>query len=108
MSSFWQAVAEVFERDGLSAKGIGDYYDREIVWSKGAVIPGLDSDQWRRDAFGSTMLRSEYGNCWSFFGWEIDHIIPRERGGSDDLSNKQPLQWSNNRSKADKMPKIAS
>jgi HNH endonuclease len=108
MSDFWQAVAEASERDGFSVKGFQNYYEREMVWLKGAMVPGQDPSEWRRDAFGSLMLKSEYGNCLNFYGWEIDHIVPLNKGGSDLLNNKQPLQWSNNRRKADKTPTAAS
>ena len=50
------------------------------------------------------MKFDEHGNPDSCFGWEIDHIIPRSQGGSDDLSNLQPLYWINNREKCEEYP----
>ncbi len=49
------------------------------------------------------MQRSKHGQIVQY-GWEIDHIKPVALGGSDDLSNLQPLQWENNRTKGDEYP----
>jgi len=71
------------------------------VWAKGRPIPGFSPDIWRWDSHGSVIRRSDYGDCNSEYGWEIDHIWPASLLGSEGLENKQPLNWRNNRSKGD-------
>lgn len=73
----------------------------EAVWQKGTPEPGYES--FRKDACGASMLRSNYGKTEKW-GWEIDHIKPVSAGGTDELSNLQPLQWENNRKKGDRYP----
>lgn len=73
----------------------------EAVWSKGT--PELAYASFRKDTCGASMQRPAYGKTGRW-GWEIDHIKPVSLGGTDELSNLQPLQWENNRHKADKWP----
>lgn len=76
----------------------------QIVWNKGRPIPGHNSAEWRHDTCGAAIQRSQHGDTSSKYGWEIDHIKPVSKGGTDDVSNLQPLQWSLNRDKADMFP----
>ncbi|HIP78015.1 MAG TPA: HNH endonuclease, partial [Kiloniellaceae bacterium] len=50
------------------------------------------------------MRYADHGDHQSKFGWEIDHIRPVSKGGSDRLDNLQPLYWENNRRKGDTYP----
>jgi hypothetical protein len=70
----------------------------EAVWAKGTPEPGYAS--FRKDQCGASMKRDRYGKTEQW-GWEIDHKKPVSAGGSDDLSNLQPLRWENNRAKGD-------
>ncbi len=78
--------------------------DQRLVWAKGIIVPSYDERDWRRDRCGAWMKFSDHGNTNSQFGWEIDHMYPASLGGSNQLSNLQPLQWQNNRAKGDAYP----
>jgi len=77
---------------------------KSAVWRKGRPITGHDPAIWRSDRCGHTMKYTDHGNENSKFGWEIDHIRPVSKGGSDNLDNLQPLYWENNRKKGDTYP----
>jgi hypothetical protein len=70
------------------------------VWSKGEVDPRYSAAVYRKDVYGSWMKRENYGTLGQY-GWEVDHIKPVAAGGTDELSNLQPLYWENNRRKGD-------
>lgn len=73
----------------------------ELVWRKGIKVNGYDPVVIRQDVYGSLMSRNEYGNRQSTLGWEIDHVIPSSKGGSDDITNLRPLNWKNNARRQD-------
>ncbi len=82
------------------------------IWSKGQIVEGYDSAKIRKDACGAWILRDQYGQPESRYGWEIDHIVPQkvlqEKGVSqnkiDDIHNLRPLNIGNNLSKSDSYP----
>ena len=62
-------------------------------------IRGKDPDKYRQDPYGSHMYKPSYGKS-SEMGWEVDHIKPQSKGGSDATKNLQALNTSLNRSKS--------
>ena len=86
---------------------LGDFFFKAI-WEKASPILGEDSTRFRRDDEGNRIEWAHYGNRDKETGWEIDHIMPVAKGGSDDISNLRPLQWKANVMKSDNVGGLMS
>ena len=82
------------------------------VWEKATKVEGVDSNLWRKDIAGAWISRKYYNNDYSEYGWEIDRIKPMTGRGtqysSKETVNLQPLQWQNEKSKADNYPSFST
>lgn len=74
------------------------------VWKLAKPIRGKDPDSVRQDPYGDEIHKEDYGKT-SKYGWEIDHITPESRGGSDSTRNLQALRTVTNREKGDSLVK---
>ena len=77
---------------------------KDAVWNKARIIRGKDPGKYRKDPYGNEMYYESYG-LDSEKGWEIDHIKPKARGGSDSTVNLQALNTRTNRQKGDSLKK---
>lgn len=67
-----------------------------------------------QDCFGTYIYREDFNDyttkrLWKedqnhyYFGWNIDHILPTSKGGTDDNNNLEIMHFKNNQMKSDKI-----
>ena len=77
-----------------------DHEKLSKIWNKGKTDPNNKPTVYRKDVCGAWIRWEDYGKN-SRFGWNVDHIVPEARGGTDHIDNLQPLHWENNARKSD-------
>ncbi len=77
---------------------------KQNVWDKAKKVRGKDPAKYRQDPYGNTMHYDSHGKG-SAMGWDVDHIKPKAKGGSDSTRNLQALNSGVNRSKGDSLKK---
>ncbi|MCX6291555.1 MAG: HNH endonuclease signature motif containing protein [Bacteroidetes bacterium] len=75
----------------------------KAVWQNAKTVANYDANKFRQDVCGAWIGWDSYGKETSL-GWEVDHILPVSKGGTDHTTNLRALNWQNNRSKADDFP----
>ena len=90
----------------MSHAKYGQTKTKDKVWKLASTIKGKDSSMYRKDPYGNTLYYNSYGKN-SEMGWQIDHIKPQSKGGSDSIRNLQALQTTINNSKSDSMKKTS-
>ena len=79
--------------------------NKELVWKKAKVIENKDPNMWRIDPCGAYINWREF-NKKTKYAWNVDHILPKAKGGSDHIFNLCAMHWKNNQNKADDFPKF--
>ena len=74
------------------------------VWDKAKTVRGKDPNKYRQDPYGNLLYKSSQGKS-SEMGWQIDHIKPKSKGGSDHIRNLQALNSKINMSKGNSLKK---
>jgi len=87
---------------------INSEQDRLKVWEKAQIVDGYDSTLYRKDCCGAWMAYAKYGDTSNPYGWEIDHVYPKSKGGDNHMENLRAMNWLNNRSKGDDYPSYKS
>jgi hypothetical protein len=101
--------AQITELIGLCQKKLDDFKNERgsKIWQHRKISEGYISGTIRHDVLKRAKFRCELcGISAEVKALEVDHIVPRKKGGSDDPSNFQALCYSCNAMKRDRDDKV--
>lgn len=76
----------------------------KLAWEAAQRIEGYNPDKYRKDACGAWIAWEKYSAADNIYGWQVDHIYPKSRGGDENPNNLRALHVKNNLSKGDDYP----
>lgn len=85
--------------DNTEIVDITDPNVRLAIWNKATTVEGFDETKYRKDPAGAFIEWDKYGDHHSIYGWDIDHVYPKAKGGTDMFGNLRAMNWQNNESK---------
>lgn len=74
----------------------------DAVWERGVAVPDMDPAVWRQDASGAWMLRTEFNNDESPYGWKIERVASSRPGDA-----LRPFNCAGSRTDAGATPRRA-
>ena len=79
---------------------------KRAAWSRTSPVSGQQLNGWefRKDCLGNLVRYTDFGNRHSPFGWELDFIVARALGGTNDPENLQALHWRANAARSENLP----
>ena len=78
---------------------------KRLAWGRTSPVAGQPASwEFRKDCFGNLVRFADYGKRNSPFGWELDFIVPRAMGGTNDPGNLRALHWRANAARSDNVP----
>ncbi len=67
-----------------------------VAWNNAQVVDPINERLgFRKDTCGAWVRRDDFQNFNSDFGWDIDYVVPKAKGGTDAPTNVRPLHWRN-------------
>ncbi len=78
---------------------------KRAAWARTNPVTGQQNSwEFRKDCLGNLVRYADFGRRHSPFGWELEYVVPRSMGGSQDSENLQALHWKASAARSEAIP----